>query len=269
MKQLPLMALPLLLGACHLLVPYDPGGPDTAPPADDLRRDQPAVQEQRSLDRARPRDRELVADATVADAPPVDRPGCTHGQLQGCTVAGRKGPCAKGQRKCSKGKWGQCLPTQSAVPESCDNQDNDCDGKIDGFGQPCYTGQPGTRGKGECKDGTKTCTAGSWGSCKGQTLPVVETCDGKDNDCNGIGDDVACYPSSADGCKKQSDGSYKCKGLCKTGFAVCQGTKPSTCTGYTLPMAESCDTQNNDCDDDTDEGALCATGQSCISGQCK
>ena len=55
---------------------------------------------------------------------------------------------------------------------------------------PCYMGPAGTGGVGTCVPGLKVCTAGRWGACDGQSFPAAgETCDGRDEDCNGVVDD--------------------------------------------------------------------------------
>jgi hypothetical protein len=69
--------------------------------------------------------------------------------------------------------------------ELCDNSDNDCDILIDeNLMLAC-----GTSSVGECRFGTQTCTAGVWSSCVGAVYPTNETCDGKDNDCDGQTDE--------------------------------------------------------------------------------
>ena len=59
--------------------------------------------------------------------------------------------------------------------------------------QRCYTGPPHTRGVGQCADGYQTCLNQAnprWGPCLGSILPLAqETCDGRDNTCNGCADD--------------------------------------------------------------------------------
>ena len=58
--------------------------------------------------------------------------------------------------------------------------------------RPCYTGPQGTSGVGLCKPGTQSCASdGTWGTtCAGQVLPQTEVCNGMDDDCNGIVDDI-------------------------------------------------------------------------------
>lgn len=50
----------------------------------------------------------------------------------------------------------------------------------------CYTGASETKGVGECKAGTQTCTNGQWGACVGEVLPSPEICgNDKDENCDG------------------------------------------------------------------------------------
>jgi hypothetical protein len=57
--------------------------------------------------------------------------------------------------------------------------------------EECYSGVDDTKGVGPCLAGHRTCgTAGVWGQCEGQVLPVAENCsDGVDNNCNGMTDE--------------------------------------------------------------------------------
>ena len=56
---------------------------------------------------------------------------------------------------------------------------------------PCYEGPPGTSTNDPCTKGTRTCDAvqETWGVCVGQVVPMVETCDLSDNDCDGTVDE--------------------------------------------------------------------------------
>jgi hypothetical protein len=53
----------------------------------------------------------------------------------------------------------------------------------------CYSGTPGTIDVGICHAGIKTCSGGNLGGCVGQQKPVGESCNGKDDDCDGTVDE--------------------------------------------------------------------------------
>ena len=55
----------------------------------------------------------------------------------------------------------------------------------------CYTGGPIRNLKKPCRMGLETCTASGlgWGPCKNEVFPVAETCNGKDDDCDGYIDE--------------------------------------------------------------------------------
>ena len=111
---------------------------------------------------------------------------CTDGQTQEC---GSDVPiCRKGTSRCANGQWNStCENAVLPVPEACDNLDNDCNGETD-TGCPCRpidSTQICGINVGECREGRQTCTALGWGSCAGDVRPANETCDGRDNDCDG------------------------------------------------------------------------------------
>jgi len=82
----------------------------------------------------------------------------------------------------------------------------------DGATRECYQGPLGTEGVGPCVAGIETCVGGRFaGFCVGDVVPLVEHCDGIDEDCSGEIDDVVgaggiC--SGADGC----EGAMACVG---------------------------------------------------------
>ncbi len=89
----------------------------------------------------------------------------------------------------SPGATCQCV----ASAETCNNRDDDCDGRVDdGLSRSCYTGPAGTAGRGICRNGTQTCGAGRWAACAGQVVPRAETCNRMDDDCDGRIDDGVC-----------------------------------------------------------------------------
>jgi hypothetical protein len=70
---------------------------------------------------------------------------------------------------------------------------------IDGQTEVCYVGDSAQAGIGACTNGTRTCELSgeflAWSACVGSGSPSAESCDGVDNDCNGVTDDGCCIPS--------------------------------------------------------------------------
>ncbi len=73
-------------------------------------------------------------------------------------------------------------------PEICNGLDDNCNGVVDegnpGGGLSCATGEPGV-----CSAGTMHCTAGAL-ACVRNVGPGPETCNGMDDNCNGVVDEV-------------------------------------------------------------------------------
>jgi hypothetical protein len=154
---------------------------------------------------------------------------------------------------------GQVLPTI----EVCNDRDDDCDGNVDEISDAsCATGLIG-----ECARGMFQC--GSSGrECVQMVDPVVESCNGLDDDCDGETDEGAgslCYPDAVPGCATV-DGQLICTGLCRPGEQRCTGDG-GTCVGATVPQAEVCTAPGDiafdeDCDGEVDEGCDCTSGDS-------
>lgn len=122
------------------------------------------------------------------------------------------GVCVGGVYECNEEKNGvicSVAPDGShnkASEERCDdNLDNNCSGVVDD-GCECHDGNQRSCGAtdmagklltlGECRVGIMTCKEGVWpAECDKDVvnkvvLPTIETCNGKDDDCNGIVDDL-------------------------------------------------------------------------------
>ncbi len=174
-----------------------------------------------------------------------------------------------------------------AASETCNGLDDDCNGTVDdnptdvgAFVPPCGTNCPGglvTNCRGVCKAGAVACVAGAK-TCSGSTGPGAEVCDGLDNDCNGVTDDVQGIGS---GCTNPP--TIKTGGVCTASF-VCTGSMGPGPLGLTCqqgigPSPEICDGKDNDCDGNVDNNPTDlagACGTNCpggvvagCKGQCK
>lgn len=160
----------------------------------------------------------------------------------------------------ASGDGGVGLNGQDAGVVSCNPQSANavaCACTAVGATQGCYSGDPGTRGVGTCKDGTQTCQRSgeslTWGPCVGETDPASEDCSSTtDTNCNGktgcsdptCATDPACNTGCTDGqtrpCYTGPSGTENV-GVCKDGTQTCVGGSwPSTCDGQSLPGSENC-----------------------------
>ncbi len=197
---------------------------------------------------------------------------CTVGSTQACYGGERArigvGVCSAGVQACAGTTWEACRGEVLPSVETCDGFDNDCDGVIDGLLAACYTGPAGTQGVGLCYAGTRTCEAGVWFACVDEALPVAETCNGFDDDCDGVTDEgCVCMPGDTRACY---DGPAATSGVgaCADGTQTCIEGHWSACEGATHPVAEVCDGLDNNCDGAADEGCGCIDGdvRACYDG---
>ncbi len=167
---------------------------------------------------------------------------CTDGETQSCGTD--VGACQEGIQTCAGGVFGACIGEIGPSAETCNNVDDDCDGTIDeSLVVACGSNV------GECSEGTSTCAAGVFGACVGGVEPSTETCDGLDNDCDGVIDNNAANESCND--------SLFCTGpeLCQSGMCVSSGD----------PCAGNVGDNDTDCSESCDEAADSCTANDPIS----
>ena len=203
-----------------------------------------------------------VDDGGTADDGGDDNDACSPGAVEACngrdddcdlqvdedvpqvgTACGSDvGECVAGTYECTAGQL-RCNGTGGS-PETCDNQDDDCDGRVDegnpGGGVVCGTDF------GECQSGITSCDDGEIRCVGAVGMPGQnpEICDGLDNDCDnrfdeGIGSLGSCGATDV--------------GLCEFGNLMCVGGSP-VCVGAVGPIAEVCDNLDQDCDGNPTNG---------------
>ncbi|MGB0591224.1 MAG: thrombospondin type 3 repeat-containing protein [Myxococcota bacterium] len=130
----------------------------------------------------------------------------------------------------------QCVPQGSTCP---------CTAETSGITRACDN----TSELGTCV-GTQTCDGAAWSACDAGT-PQPETCDNIDDDCDGAIDEFV--EGLGDACDGDGEG-------CDNGTTICDSNAASlVCVGDYTPD-ETCDGEDNDCDDQTDEGFPDADG---------
>ncbi len=168
------------------------------------------------------------------------------GSSRGCGAD--VGACAPGSQTCgADGTWGACEGGTGPQPEACNGLDDDCDGTVDGFDEPCGTDE------GLCVAGTRACIAGSFGACSG-VGPEPERCDAAsaDEDCDGMVNE---------GCGCVGTETRACTILTCAGVETCAAGAFGPCVLTVIPD-EECNGRDDDCNGTTDDGGADCEGES-------
>ncbi len=200
--------------------------------------------------------------------------GCTESGVA-CDT-GLLGKCGRGVFRCDAAGKTYCAQTEFGSPEVCNGLDDNCNGMVDEDILPvtCYDGPSNSLDpvtsvpKGACKKGVFACVGGVLStSCVGQVLPSPEVCNGIDDDCNGLVDDIPPVPCYDGPASSLDPATGVPMGACKKGAYTCSGgVLSTTCVGQVTPRPDDCSCpecgsgQDLNCDGQIAQCGVCVNG---------
>jgi hypothetical protein len=150
------------------------------------------------------------------------------------------GECQPQIKRCQGGSIVEVQAAIGPTAEVCDGVDNNCDGTVDDGIADVVTGTD----TGECQPKIEGCRGGSIVVVQSRINPATETCDGRDNDCDGTADDgIADIVSGT------------AEGECRPEIQQCVGGVFSIVQTGIGPTSEVCDGLDNDCNEAADDNA--------------
>ncbi len=201
-------------------------------------------------------------------------------------------------RYCNAGAWQSTNPIHNVVGNYFEIGVSDFSGfGIKETGTVCTDGDSRTCGVSDvfpCQYGIQVCINGQWGECIGSVDPSVEICNGLDDDCDGVVDNIGsgnsvqttrcqCYNMGSPENETCDNIDNDCDGLvdegitrscgtdvgeCVSGISYCSNGMWGNCTGGVSPVMEICnDGLDNDCDGFTDENCTGENVSSCTEGE--
>ncbi len=159
--------------------------------------------------------------------------------------------CKNGSFECKGDGTGvECRgETRTDVVETCNGEDDDCDGETDEDWPELDEACDG-EDTDECKNGKYACKQdGSGLECPGETaVDLAEFCNGEDDDCDGDTDEGEAFEDLNGAC--DGDDSDQCS----NGVFVCSGDMTGLVCGPESPseVVEACAGADDDCDGMTD-----------------
>jgi hypothetical protein len=178
----------------------------------------------------------------------------TAGTTTMCSATNAIGSCS-GSRACAPAGLTGCS-AKTPAPESCNNQDDDCNGAIDDL--PVDATCAVSNDLGTCL-GQQVCQGGV-GSCIGAKTPKAEDCNGEDDNCDGSTDEGFSFSGLG-------IGSACGTGACAGGSVVCASFQSATCSTAVNASVETCNGIDDNCDGSSDEGT-CSDGNPCTADLC-
>jgi len=207
-------------------------------------------------------------------------------------------PCSYGTQQCQNGTL-VCIGNKDPLPETCDGEDNDCDGMIDstgGVAPPDAVGAcnvpipPPAGATSPCKAGTKACVGGTI-VCQNSVVPVAgaqdgckidANCDGTltnqpdtqtdVNNCGACGN--SCYTNAQHSTWSCSAGMCQFQG-CEAGYYDLNNDQKCEYACVFIQSQETCNGVDDNCNGQIDEGVIapspsqvCGVSPSATGAEC-